>query len=112
MLSVIKCLQNFWSEAKFTQVILQTRYVEKQITIFASWEPFWVPYVMVTTTWSKTWFKYRLYDETEGSTGFIDARGNLYKHPRAKREDVYDFQGDLIIYPIGPEGSSYKVFIL
>ena len=40
----------------------------------------------------------------------LDARGNLYKHPRAKRKGVYGFQGDL--NPIGPEGSSYKVFIL
>ena len=34
----------------------------------------------------------------------LDARGNLYKHPRAKRKGVYGFQGDL--NPIGPEGSS------
>ena len=40
----------------------------------------------------------------------LDARGNLYKHPRAKRKGVYGFQGDL--NPVGPEGSSYKVFIL
>ena len=40
----------------------------------------------------------------------LDPRGNLYKHPRAKRIGVYGFQGDL--NPVGPEGSSYKVFIL
>ena len=40
----------------------------------------------------------------------LDARGNLYKHPRPKRKGVYGFQGDL--NPVGPEGSSYKVFIL
>ena len=40
----------------------------------------------------------------------LDARGNLYKHPRAKCKGVYGFQGDL--NPVGPEGSSYKVFIL
>ena len=40
----------------------------------------------------------------------LDTRGNLYKHPRAKRKGVYGFQGDL--NPIGPEGSSCKVFIL
>ena len=40
----------------------------------------------------------------------LDAHENLYKHPRAKRKGVYGFQGDL--NPIGPEGSSYKVFIL
>ena len=40
----------------------------------------------------------------------LDARGNLNKHPRAKRKGVYGFQGDL--NPVGPEGSSYKVFIL
>ena len=32
------------------------------------------------------------------------------KPPRAKRKGVYGFQGDLD--PVGPEGSSYKVFIL
>ena len=36
----------------------------------------------------------------------LDARGNLYKHPRAKCKGVYGFQGDL--NPVGPEGSSYK----
>ena len=40
----------------------------------------------------------------------LDTRGNLYKHPHAKRKGVYGFQGDL--NPAGPEGSSYKVFIL
>ena len=40
----------------------------------------------------------------------LDARGNLCKHLRAKRKGVYGFQGDL--NPVGPEGSSYKVFIL
>ena len=40
----------------------------------------------------------------------VDAHGNLYKHPRAKRKGVYGFQGDL--NPVGPEGSLYKVFIL
>ena len=34
----------------------------------------------------------------------LDARGNLYKHPRAKRKGVYGFQGDL--NPVDPEGSS------
>ena len=29
----------------------------------------------------------------------LDARGNLYKHPRAKRKGVYGFQGDL--NPVG-----------
>ena len=32
----------------------------------------------------------------------LDTRGNLYKHPRAKRKGVYGFQGDL--NPVGPEG--------
>ena len=32
----------------------------------------------------------------------LDSRGNLYKHPRAKRKGVYGFQGDL--NPVGPEG--------
>ena len=32
----------------------------------------------------------------------LDARGNLFKHPRAKRKGVYGFQGDL--NPVGPEG--------
>ena len=40
----------------------------------------------------------------------LDACGNLYKHLRTKRKGVYGFQGDL--NPVGPEGSSYKVFIL
>ena len=40
----------------------------------------------------------------------LEPRGNLYKHPRAKRKGVYGFQGDL--NPVGPKGSSYKVFIL
>ena len=40
----------------------------------------------------------------------LDASGNLYKHPRAKCKGVYGFQGDL--NAVGPEGSSYKVFIL
>ena len=40
----------------------------------------------------------------------LDARGNLYKHLRTKRKGVHGFQGDL--NPVGPEGSSYKVFIL
>ena len=40
----------------------------------------------------------------------LDARRNLFKHPCAKRKGVYGFQGDL--NPVGPEGSSYKVFIL
>ena len=40
----------------------------------------------------------------------LEPRGNLYKHPRAKRKGVYGFHEDL--NPVGPEGSSYKVFIL
>ena len=39
----------------------------------------------------------------------LDSRGNLYKHPRAKRKGVYGFQGDL--NPVDPLVSSYKVFI-
>ena len=38
----------------------------------------------------------------------LEPRGNLYKHPHAKRKGVYGFQGDL--NPVGPEGSLYKVF--
>ena len=40
----------------------------------------------------------------------LEPCGNLYKHPCAKRKGVYGFQG--VLNPIGPEGSSYKVFIL
>ena len=40
----------------------------------------------------------------------LDARRNLYKHPHAKYKGFYGFQGDL--NPVGPKGSSYKVFIL
>ena len=32
----------------------------------------------------------------------LDARGNLYKPPLAKRKAVFGFQGDL--NPVGPEG--------
>ena len=40
----------------------------------------------------------------------LDTRENLYKHPRTKCKGVYGFQKDL--NPVGPEGSSYKVFLL
>ena len=40
----------------------------------------------------------------------LEPHKNLYKHPHTKLKGVYGFQGDL--NPIGPEGSSYKVFIL
>ena len=40
----------------------------------------------------------------------LDVRGNLYKHPHAKHKGVYGFQG--VLNPVGPEGSSHKVFIL
>ena len=39
--------------------------------------------------------KYRSYDETKGSTGFIDTHKKLYKHPHAKCKG---FQGDLNCY--------------
>ena len=40
----------------------------------------------------------------------LEPHENLYKHPRAKHKGVYGFQGDL--NSVGPEGSSYKVFVL
>ena len=40
----------------------------------------------------------------------LQPHGNLYKHPHMKCKGVYDFQGYL--NPVGPESSSYKVYIL
>ena len=74
------------------------------------------------TAWliSGTWKNSTLYFTLDINNGYtikprglwdLDARRNLYKHPHAKRKDVYDK------FPRGsksrsPEGSSYKVFIL
>ena len=40
----------------------------------------------------------------------LDTCGNLYKHPRTKRQGVHGFQEDL--NPVGPRVFSCKVFIL